>query len=186
MKEEFINYLWENRLLSKDLRTVDGEAVKVISVGNRNYDAGPDFLDARIRIGATMWVGHVEVHVNASDWFRHGHQDDDAYKNVVLHVVYCNDTEQLDIPTVEIKNQFDESIYERYTGFIKSRRWIPCEKFIASIQQFTWLSWLERIVVERLEVEVKDVFSTLAATHFDWEETLYQRIMRYCGLKVPS
>ena len=186
MKEEFINYLWENRLLSKDLRTVDGEAVKVISVGNRNYDAGPDFIDARIRIGTTLWIGHVEVHVNASDWFRHGHQDDDAYKNVVLHVVYCNDTEQLDIPTVEIKNQFDESIYERYTGFIRSRRWIPCEKFIAGIQQFTWLSWLERIVVERLEVEVKDVFSTLAATHFDWEETLYQRIMRYCGLKVNN
>ena len=186
MKEEFINYLWENRLLSKDLRTVDGESVKVISVGNRNYDAGPDFFDARIRIGTTMWVGHVEVHINASDWFRHGHQDDDAYKNVVLHVVYCNDTEQLDIPTVEIKNQFDESIYERYTGFIRSRRWIPCEKFIAGIQQFTWLSWLERIIVERLELEVKDVFSTLAATHFNWEETLYQRIMRYCGLKVNN
>lgn len=186
MKEEFIYYLWENRLLSKDLHTVDGEAVYVISVGHRNYDSGPDFLDARVRIGTTLWVGHVEIHVNASDWFRHGHQDDDAYSNVVLHVVYCNDTEQLDIPTVEIKGQFDESIYEGYTGFIKSRRWIPCEKIIGGIQQFTWLSWLERIVVERLEVEVKDVFSTLAATHYDWEETLYQRIMRYCGLKVNN
>ena len=186
MKEEFIYYLWENRLLSKDLHTVDGEAVRVISVGNRNYDSGPDFLDTRVRIGTTLWVGHVEIHVNASDWFRHGHQNDGAYKNVVLHVVLCNDTEQLGIPTVEVKGQFDESIYARYTGFIKSRRWIPCEKFIAGIQQFTWLSWLERIVVERLEVEVKDVFSTLAATHYDWEETLYQRIMRYCGLKVNN
>ena len=186
MKEEFIYYLWENRLLSKDLRAVDGEAVSVISVGNRNYDSGPDFLDARIRVGSTLWVGHVEIHVNASDWFRHGHHNDDAYRNVVLHVVYCNDTEQLDIPTVEVKGQFDESIYARYIGFVKSRRWIPCEKFIAGIQQFTWLSWLERIVVERLEVEVKDVFSTLAATHYDWEETLYQRIMRYCGLKVNN
>ena len=186
MKEEFIYYLWENRLLSKDLCTVDGEAVSVISVGNRNYDSGPDFLDARIRIGTTLWVGHVEIHVNASDWFRHGHQNDDAYRNVVLHVVYCNDNEQPGIPTVEVKGQFDESIYVRYTGFIKSRRWIPCEKFIAGIQQFTWLSWLERIVVERLEVEVKDVFSKLAATHYDWEETLYQRIMRYCGLKVNN
>ena len=186
MKEEFIYYLWENRLLSRDLRAVDGEAVTVISVGNRNYDSGPDFLDARVRIGTTLWVGHVEIHVNASDWFRHGHQNDGAYKNVVLHVVYCNDIEQLGIPTVEVKGQFDESIYARYTGFIKSRRWIPCEKFIAGIQQFTWLSWLERIVVERLEVEVKDVFSTLAATHYDWEETLYQRIMRYCGLKVNN
>ncbi len=186
MKEEFIYYLWENRLLSKDLVTTDGEEVSVISVGNRNYDSGPDFLDARIRIDGTLWVGHVEIHVNASDWFRHGHQDDEAYKNVILHVVYCNDTERLSIPTVEVKGKFDQTIYERYSGFVKSRRWIPCERIIASIQQFTWLSWLERIVVDRLETEVKDVFSKLAANNGDWEETLYQRVMRYCGLKVNN
>ena len=186
MKEEFIYYLWENRLLSKDLRTVDGDPLFVNSVGNRNYDSGPDFLDARIRIGGTLWVGHVEIHVNASDWFRHGHHNDDAYNNVILHVVYCNDTERLAIPTVEIKGKFDEAIYERYNGFLRSRRWIPCEKIIAEIQQFTWLSWLERVVVERLETEVKDVFSKLAANNNDWEETLYQRIMRYCGLKVNN
>lgn len=186
MKEEFIYYLWENRLLSKDLMTVDGAPLYVISVGNRNYDSGPDFLDARIRIGGTLWVGHVEIHVNASDWFRHGHQNDDAYRNVILHVVYCNDNERLAIPTVEVKGKFDEEIYERYNGFLKSRLWIPCEKLIAGIQQFTWLSWLERIVVERLEAEVKDVFSRLAENNYDWEETLYQRIMRYCGLKVNN
>lgn len=186
MKEDFIYYLWENRLLSKNLNTVDGDSVYVISVGNRNYDSGPDFLDAKIRIGKTLWVGHVEIHVNASDWFRHGHQNDEAYRNVILHVVYCNDTERFAIPTVEIKGQFDEGIYDRYNGFLKSRKWIPCEKLIAGIQQFTWLSWLERIVVERLEAEVKDVFSKLAANNFDWEETLYQRIMHYCGLKVNN
>lgn len=186
MKEEFIYYLWENRLLSKNLTTTDGETVDVISVGNRNYNSGPDFLDARVKIGDTLWIGHVEIHTNASDWFRHGHQDDDAYNNVILHVVYYYDTERLDIPTIEIKGKFDESIYERYNGYLRSRRWIPCEKIIAGIQQFTWLLWLERIVVERLETQVKDVFSKLAANNQDWEETLYQRIMRYCGLKVNN
>ena len=186
MKEEFLYYLWENRLLSKDLLTVDGDDVYVISVGNRNYDSGPDFLDARIRIGGTLWVGHVEIHVNASDWFRHGHQDDEAYNNVILHVVYCNDTEQLAIPTVEVKGKFDEGVYEKYNGFLRSRKWLPCDKLIAGIQQFTWLSWLERIVVERLEAEVKDVFSKLAESFYDWEETLYRRLMRYSGLKVNN
>ena len=186
MKEEFIYYLWENRLLSKDIQTVDGESVYVISVGNRNYDSGPDFLNARIRIGKTLWVGHVEIHVNASDWFRHGHQGDDAYKNVILHVVYWNDSDRLTIPTIEIKGKFDEGLYEKYNGFLRSRKWIPCERLIAGIQQFTWLSWLERVVVERLETEVKDVFSKLVTNNYDWEETLYQRIMRYCGLKVNN
>lgn len=186
MKEEFIYYLWENRLLSKDLQTVDGDSIYVISVGNRNYDSGPDFLDARIRIGGTLWCGHVEIHVNASDWFRHGHQNDDAYNNVILHVVYNNDTERLAIPTLEIEGKFDEGIYVRYNDFLKSRKWIPCERLIAGIQQFTWLSWLERVLVERLEAEVKDVFSKLSENNYDWEETLYQRIMRYCGLKVNN
>lgn len=186
MKEEFLYYLWENRLLSKNLHTIDGEAVTIISVGNRNYDSGPDFLDARIRIGNTLWIGHVEIHVCASDWFRHGHQDDDAYNNVILHVVYNNDDERLDIPMLEVVGKFDAEIYEKYSVFVKSRRWIPCEKLIAGIQQFTWLSWLERILVERLELEVKDVYSRLVANKFDWEETVYQRVMRYLGLKVNN
>ena len=101
-------------------------------------------------------------------------------------MVYNNDTERLAIPTLEIEGKFDESIYVRYNDFLQSRKWIPCERLIAGIQQFTWLSWLERIVVERLESEVKDVFSKLTENGYDWEETLYQRIMRYCGLKVNN
>lgn len=186
MKEEFIYYLWENRLLSKDLRTVDGEDVDIISVGIRNHDAGPDYLDARIKIGNTLWVGHVEMHVNTSDWFRHGHQDDEAYNNVMLHVVYHNDCERLNIPTVEIAGKFDESVLAQYEGFMRSRLWIPCEKLISSVQQFTWLSWLERLVVERLETEVKDVFTLLVENNYDWEETMYQRVMRYLGMKVNN
>lgn len=186
MKEEFIYYLWENRLLSTDLHTVDGEDVSVISVGVRNYNAGPDFLNARVKIGDTLWVGHVEMHVNASDWFRHGHQDDKAYDNVVLHMVYHNDCERLDIPTVEIEGKFDENILARYDGFMKSRLWIACEKLITSVQQFTWLSWLERLVVERLETEVKDVRARLVENNYDWEETVYQRVMRYLGMKVNN
>lgn len=186
MKEEFIYYLWENRLLSKDLRTVDGEDVSIVSVGVRNHDSGPDYINARIQIGGTLWVGHVEMHVNASDWFKHGHQDDDAYDNVVLHVVYHNDCERLNIPTLEIKGKFDESILAGYEGFLRSRLWIPCEKLISGVQQFTWLSWLERIVVERLEAEVKDVFAQLVENNYDWEQTMYQRVMRYLGMKVNN
>lgn len=186
MREEFLYYLWENRLLDKNLVTVDGEEVTILSVGNRNHNAGPDFLDAKIKISDTLWVGHVEMHVNASDWFKHGHQDDDAYNNVILHVVYLNDSERLEIPTVEVFGNFDESIYSRYNVFMKSQQWVACEKLITNVQTFTWLSWLERVVVERLEEEVADVQKRLVANKYDWEETLYQRIMRYLGLKVNN
>lgn len=186
MREEFLYYLWENRLLDKNLVTVDGDEVTILSTGVRNHNAGPDFLDAKIRISNTLWVGHVEMHVNASDWFKHGHQNDDAYKNVILHVVYLNDSERLAIPTVEVSGHFDESIYSRYNAFMKSRQWVACGKLISNIQTFTWLSWLERVVVERLEEEVADVQKRLVANDYDWEETIYQRVMRYFGLKVNN
>lgn len=186
MREEFLYYLWENRLLDKNIVTVDGEEIQIISVGMRNHNSGPDFLDAKINIANTLWAGHVEMHVNASDWFKHGHQDDDAYNNVILHVVYINDSERFGIPTLEVTGHFDESIYSKYKAFMKSQQWISCGKLIAGIQQFTLLSWLERVIVERLEDEVAAVNKLLVANNFDWEETLYQRIMRYMGLKVNN
>lgn len=186
MREDFLYYLWENRLLDKDIVTSDGDEIQIVSVGMRNHDAGPDYLDAKIRIGDTLWAGHVEMHVNASDWFKHGHQNDEAYENVILHVVYVNDCELFGIPTIEVMGRFDESIYSKYKAFMNSQQWVSCGRLISGIQQFTWLSWLERVIIERLEEEVADVNKKLAANNHDWEETVYQRIMRSLGLKVNN
>ena len=92
MKEDFLYYLWENRLLKGSLTTDQGKTVEIIHPGYRNKDSGPDFLEAKIQIGNELWAGHVEIHIKSSDWNRHGHQHDKAYRNVVLHVVYEYDT----------------------------------------------------------------------------------------------
>ena len=186
MKEEFIYYLWENRLLSLDLRTTDGDDITIISLGNRNYDAGADFINARIKIGDTLWAGQVEIHVRASDWFRHNHHNDDNYNNVILHVVYENDIDSLNIPTLEIKDKFDASLFHNYNSFLVSRNWIPCGEFIGGVQDFAVISWLDRMLVEHLENECKDLDFKLRNNHYDWEQTFYQRLMRYFGLKVNN
>jgi len=186
MREEFLYYIWENRLIDKALLTTEGETVDVVATGYRNTDSGPDFLEARIQIGDKLWAGHVEIHVKSSDWNRHGHQNDKAYKNVILHVVFENDMHVNEIPTLELKGHFDESLFAQYQRLISSKTWIPCEKSIAKAPVFTRLSWLDRIAVERLESKSETVTKILEANQFDWEDALYKLLMRYFGLKVNN
>ena len=186
MREEFLYYIWENRLTDKDLNTTEGEAVDIVATGYRNTDSGPDYLEAKIRIGDKLWAGHVEIHVKSSDWNRHGHQNDKAYKNVILHVVYENDTQVNEIPTLELKGHFDESLFTQYQRLISSKNWIPCEKSIGQVPVFTRLSWLDRMAVERLESKSETVTKILEANQFDWEDALYKLLMRYIGLKVNN
>ena len=186
MREEFLYYLWENRLTDKALQTTEGETVEVVSTGYRNTDSGPDFLEAKIQIGDKLWAGHVEIHVKASDWNRHGHEGDKAYQNVILHVVYENDSKATNIPTLELKGHFDETLFANYQRFVSSKAWIPCANSIAQVPTFTRLSWLDRMAVERLESKAQTVTKLLEANRFDWEDALYQLLMRYFGLKVNN
>ena len=186
MREEFLYYIWENRLTDKDLKTIEGESIDIVATGYRNTDSGPDFLEAKIQIGNKLWAGHVEIHVKSSDWNRHGHQTDKAYKNVILHVVYENDLQVNDIPTLELKGYFDESLFAQYQKLIASKTWIPCERSISQVPVFTRLSWLDRMAVERLESKSGNVTKILEANQFDWEDALYKLLMRYFGLKVNN
>ena len=72
MKESFLYYLWENRLITGTLKTTSGVPVEIVNPGFRNTNSGPDYLEAKIKIGRQLWAGHVEIHVRTSDWNRHG------------------------------------------------------------------------------------------------------------------
>jgi hypothetical protein len=93
--EKLLHYTWKHRLYPLGtLATTDDKTVEVIDPGLHNMkDAGPDFFNAKIRVNGTEWVGNVELHLKASDWFRHGHDRDSAYDNVILHVVTEADME---------------------------------------------------------------------------------------------
>jgi hypothetical protein len=88
VSEEFLCFIWENRLYFADnLKTIDNELLEIIHPGRRNSHSGPDFFNAKIKIGETLWAGNIEIHKKASDWERHHHSGDKAYENVILHVV---------------------------------------------------------------------------------------------------
>lgn len=186
MKEAFLYYLWEHRLITGALLTTKYQPVEIINPGYHNTDSGPDYLEAKVNIGGQLWAGHVEIHVKTSDWNRHGHQHDKAYRNVILHVVYEHDTKVNDIPVLALKGHFDESLYNLYEKFMASQHWIACERHLNEVHPFAINNWLERVAIERLQDKSQRASNILNGNKFDWEDALYRLLLRYFGMKVNN
>ncbi len=191
--EDFLHYVWKFRLFDRtDLQTDDNEALEIFSTGIHNTDSGPDFHNARVKIGETLWAGNVEVHLSASDWQKHGHTTDDAYNNVILHVVFNNDfplilTNGRSVPTLQLKNRIPAELYSRYHQMIYGNQTvIPCEANIGGIDGLIMHNWLTRVLVERLEKKSATVLNTLTLNRGDWEETFYQVLAANFGFKTNA
>jgi len=192
MREEFISYLWKfQQFNTQKLTTADAaKELEIITVGQENRNAGPDFFNAQVIINNQKWAGTVELHVNASDWYVHGHEKDANYDNVILHVVWENDApvyrkDNTLIPSLELKNIVNQSIIANYKKlFSTSEKWINCEDSIADIDDFTRNNWLERIYIERLEQKSTFVLQLLEQSKNDWEAVLFKLLLKNFGLKV--
>ena len=96
MKEEFLHYVWKNKLYnSLKLTTVHQDSIVVLSSGHHNHNEGPDFLNSKIEIDHQVWFGNVEIHLKSSDWYLHHHEIDENYDAVILHVVWEHDEDVL-------------------------------------------------------------------------------------------
>lgn len=193
INEDFLHYVWKFRLFERaDLKTTAGDRLEISSVGMQNHNAGPDFSNARIQIADTTWAGNVEVHIKSSDWHRHHHTNDGAYRNVILHVVYKDD-EPLNapdgrpIPTLVLNDRIPPDLFERYQRLMYGeKQFIPCEKSIHRVDDLTLKNWLTRVVVERLEKRSENVIQTLDRNRGDWDETFYQFLAANFGFKVNA
>ncbi|MEM6726807.1 MAG: DUF2851 family protein, partial [Bacteroidota bacterium] len=132
MQEAFIHYVWRyQKFNAQQLGTTSGEPLVIFNPGHPHQDEGPDFRNARLRIGTTLWAGNVELHVKASDWMQHKHEQDPNYDSVILHVVYEADRPIYrqngePIPTLELKNRIPGKLAANYQWILSSRHWIPC------------------------------------------------------------
>ncbi len=192
MKEEFIAYLWKHRLIrGRPLLSFSGERIDIVSPGQENRHAGPDFLAAKIRIGNTLWAGNVEIHVSSSAWFTHGHDQDDAYNNVILHVVYLVDkivtNKQGDpIHHLEVKTYIDPCLHNNYHSLEETRSWIPCEKQVHHIGPLQYKSWLNRLLICRLERKTNEIVQLLQYFNNHWEHFFLFMLCRYLGGKANT
>src|SRR5690606_12863726 len=191
MNEDFLHYLWKfKKFLFQNLKTTHNEFVEIIHVGEHNFNSGPDFFNARIKIDNQLWAGNVEIHLKSSDWYLHNHENDENYNNVILHVVWEHDVEifrykNIPIPTLELKNIVSDTILVKYSNlFNQNKKFINCENDIALFDSFLLKNWIDRLYIERLEDKAKNISLELKKSNNDWEAVLFKMLLKNFGLKV--
>ena len=193
MTEAFLQYVWQHRLLEGPLVTTEGLPVVVERPGELNRDAGPDFLDSRLVIGGLHWAGNVEVHTRASDWNQHGHSDDKAYNNVILHVVYIYDADIIlengkKVQTLDISQSLPQYVWDNYDSLMNPAddTQIPCASRLKDIPDFLYHLSQDRLLVERIERKSGDVERILKESKGSWEQACYWLTAHYFGGKTNA
>lgn len=190
MKEDFLHYLWKFRKFNTfGLVTSNNETIAILHPGQYLQLAGPDFFNAQITIGNQKWAGNVEIHVKSSDWYLHHHEKDEAYENVILHVVWQHDAEvfrknNTEIPVLELRHFVDEATLQNYYSLMFPKSWIYCEKQLAQTDPFVMGNWLERLFLERLERKATFIETLLGQIRYDWEAVLFYLLARNFGLNT--
>ncbi|MCL5129959.1 DUF2851 family protein [Algibacter sp. L4_22] len=191
MQEDFLHYIWKfKKFQTQNLKTEIGETVTVSSVGQHNFNSGPDFFNAKLTIGEQLWAGNVEIHIKSSDWYLHNHEQDPAYDGVILHVVWEHDTEifrkdNTPIPTLVLRDYVDFTLLSNYKKlFANQNTWINCENNFAITDEFVLTNWLERLYFERLERKAETIDALLQESKNDWEAVLFKMLAKNFGLKV--
>lgn len=190
VQEEFLHFIWKKRLFDPHhLRTTCGKLVEILRTGEPNMHAGPDFFNARIKIGGIVWAGNVEIHVRGSDWNRHGHQLDPAFNNVILHVVGEHDCDvtnylQRRIPVLVLR--YPPGLESRYRLLKISDRWLPCAQFIKHIPSPQLHQWLGRLQKERVAGKTGRILKIYHQNGQDWQETFYRTLASGYGLPINS
>ena len=149
--EQLLHYAWKHKFLPlKPLQTTQGESIEIIDPGLPNSNAGPDFFNAKIKIGGVLWVGNVEIHRQSSDWKRHGHHLDKNYDSVILHVASCIDAEvhrsngEL-IPQMEL--HCPPYLLDNYRQLIEASRYPACYLLVPELPKLLLHSWLSHLQV---------------------------------------
>lgn len=183
--EKLLHFAWKYRLFPLgELSTTEGTTVEVIDTGQHNFHQGPDFFNAKVRIGETLWVGNVEIHQKASDWYLHGHDQDAHYNNVVLHVVEQADCE---VKTAEGKTvatlmmPIPQLVVDHYRELCQTDDFPRCHRLLPQLPKMKVNAWLDALLAERLAERARKVMERVEMLGGDWERATFVTLSRNFG-----
>ena len=196
MPEIVLHYIWEHCLWAgMAQQTTDGRTVEILSVGEHNRDAGPDYSHARVRIDGREWIGNIEIHVCSSDWIKHRHHLDKAYDNVILHVVRTADK-----PVYNSRGELVTQCELQYPGdkdyltglFAAAQQMdsavarIGCAAQLLRDPKLITEGWRKNLLRKRLECKQASIMRLLEITKGSWEHALYISLARNFGFHTNS
>ena len=196
MPEIILHYIWEHCLWAGfEQYTTDGKKVEILSVGEHNRDAGPDYSHARIRVDGHEWVGNIEIHVCASDWTKHHHHLDKAYDNIILHVVRTADKPIYNskgelVPQCELNYPSDKdylsALFESAQRMDSAIARIGCAEQLLHDPRLLTEGWRKTLLCKRLECKRASITRLLEITKGSWEHALYISLARNFGFHTNS
>ena len=196
MPEIVLHYIWEHCLWAGfSQQTTEGKTVEILSVGEHNRDAGPDYSHARVRIDGKEWVGNIEIHVCSSDWVKHRHHLDSAYDSIILHVVRTADKPVYNsrgelIPQCELNYPSDQdylsALFETAQRMDSAMSRIGCAEQLIRDPKLLTEGWRKNLLRKRLECKRTSITRLLEITKGSWEHALYISIARNFGFHTNS
>lgn len=183
--EQLLHYVWKHKIFPLgELKTAQGQRVEVIDAGLKNTNAGPDFFNAKIKLDGVLWVGNIEIHLKASDWFKHGHHTDASYDSVILHIVSeadaeVNRTNGETIPQMQLA--CPEWVQRNYRELLKTDSYPPCYRIIPSLSRLVAHSWMSALQIERFEQKASALSERLKHCANSWEDAFFVTLARNFG-----
>ena len=179
MPEILLHYIWQKRVWAGFPQcTDDGKPIDIVSTGQHNIHAGPDFTNAHIRINGQDWIGNIEIHVHASDWYKHRHHNDPAYDNTILHVVSQADKEIRNsqgklIPQCELQYPHDRDYLDQLFRSTTLSGTFECGKQLMEDPTLLTKGWKRTLLEKRLECKRQSIEQLLKITQGSWAHAFY-------------
>jgi len=192
MNERLLQFIWQFQYFNKnELQTNGGEKLTIVYPGRYNTHQGPDFLAAKVINGNTTWAGNIEIHIKSSDWKKHNHTGDKNYSNIILHVVWENDSDIYYengslLPTLTLQNLVPKVLLDRFKELMLRQAFVPCDTYLPVFDEMKWLAWKERIAIERLQRKSAQILKLLSDANNHWEEVFWWMLARNFGMKVNA
>jgi len=189
--ERLLQNVWHHQRLRRDeLRTVDGQPVRVLHPGFWNHAAGPDFRGAILQFGQEEpRAGDVEIDLLPQNWEAHRHKNNPEFEGVILHVLWTADAESarsrpslalrdfLDMPLAEMHSWAASGASESWPESLRG----ACSAPLSQLDAGRTEELLRQAALVRFQRKARELETR--ARHAGWEQALWEGLFRALGYK---